>query len=356
MNERNAMEPVRLGIVGCGVIGRIHARVATESRFIEPIAVVDIRESVAQEVASTHTIPKAYTSIEQLVADPDIEAVVVALPTGGRLPVALKALSAGKHTLVEKPIGMNRAEVEALINAQNDLIAGCCSARMRCLPSAQVASDFIASGALGQLRVIRCRALKGAGAPPKNPPPVWRLNRALNGGGILVNWGSYDLDYLLGLTGWSLQPRHVLAQTWQVANVFQQYAAPGSDAETHITALVTCANGCVLSYERSEFAAIANDEAWQIIGDRGTLRMQMTPGSGKRILFDEATAEGVATRVIWEGDEQPGLEHKLVLEDFAQAVREQRPPRTSFQQALQVQQLVDAIYASADQGQPISFG
>lgn len=351
----NTLEPVRLGIVGCGVIGRIHAKVAAESAFIRPVAVVDIRESAAQEVASLHHIPKAYTSVEQLVADPEVEAVVVALPTGGRLEVALKALSASKHTLVEKPIGMNRAEVEKLIAAQGDTISGCCSARMRCLPSAQIATDFIASGALGQLRVIRCRALKGAGAPPKSPPPVWRLNRALNGGGILVNWGSYDLDYLLGITGWSLQPRHVLAQSWQVAEVFQEYAAPGSDAETHITALISCADGCVLSYERSEFAAIANDEVWQVMGDRGTLRMQMTPGIGKRILFDEATSEGVATRLIWEGDEQPGLEHKLVLEDFAQAIRQGRAPRTSFQQALQVQQIVDAIYASVDQQQPITL-
>jgi hypothetical protein len=121
----NTLEPVRLGIVGCGVIGRIHAKVAAESAFIRPVAVVDIRESAAQEVASLHHIPKAYTSVEQLVADPEVEAVVVALPTGGRLEVALKALSASKHTLVEKPIGMNRAEVEKLIAAQGDTISGC---------------------------------------------------------------------------------------------------------------------------------------------------------------------------------------------------------------------------------------
>ena len=69
---------------------------------------------------------------------------------------------------------------------------------------------------MGQLRVVRCRALKGAGALPQSPPPPWRLSRAMNGGGILVNWGCYDLNYLLGITGWAIEPRLALARTWGV--------------------------------------------------------------------------------------------------------------------------------------------
>jgi len=74
------------------------------------------------------------------------------------------------------------------------------------------------------------RALKGAAAPPQNPPPPWRLSKAMNGGGILVNWGCYDLDYLLGITGWMIEPRLALARTWGVPETFAAYAAPGSDA------------------------------------------------------------------------------------------------------------------------------
>ncbi|MEO7912877.1 MAG: Gfo/Idh/MocA family oxidoreductase [Roseiflexaceae bacterium] len=344
------MEPVRLGIIGCGVIGRMHARVAADSELLRPVAVADVREAVAQEVAAQYGVARAYGSAEALLADPAIEAVVLALPTAGRAELALAAFSAGKHVLVEKPIALNAAEVRRMIAARSDLIGGCCSSRMRGLPSASVASALIASGALGQLRVVRCRALKGAGAPPQNPPPSWRLSKAMNGGGILVNWGCYDLDYLLGITGWAIEPRLALARSWRVPETFAAYAAPGSDAETHVAALILCDDGLTLSYERGEFVAGATDEAWQVLGDRGALRLQMPPGANKSIWHDEATPQGVVSNLIWQGDEPGGSDHIHVLEDFARAVRENRAPRTSLEQALLVQRITDAIYASAEQG------
>ena len=59
-----------------------------------------------------------------------------------------------------------------------------------------------------------------AGLPPKNPPPAWRLRRDQNGGGILVNWGCYDLDYLFGLLDFRLTPRVALARTWPIGQPF----------------------------------------------------------------------------------------------------------------------------------------
>lgn len=344
------MEPVRLGIIGCGVIGRRHAMVAAESPLITLAAVADVREAAAHEVAEQYSAQHAYESAETLLHDPEIEAVVLALPLANRTELALKALSAGKHTLIEKPIARNAAEVRELIAAKNDLVVACCSSRMRGLASAQAATEFIASGRLGNLRIVRCRAVKGAGAPPTTPPPAWRLSKAMNGGGILMNWGCYDLDYLLGITCWSLRPHTVLAQTWDVSETFQAYAAPGSDAEAHVAALIVCQGGTVISFERGEFAAMATDEAWQVLGDCGSLRLQMTPSASKRIVFDEATSQGVVSQIIWQGDEAWGQEHVAVLEDFALAVRTGREPRTTLEHALLVQQISDAIYASAHAG------
>lgn len=348
------MEPVRLGIIGCGIIGRTHARMAAASPLLAPVAVADIREEVAQNVAAEFGVPRAYNSVGDLLADSDVEAVVLALPTAGRVEVALQALSAGKHVLVEKPVGMNADEVRRMIAARGDRVAACCSSRMRGLPSAAAATDFISTGALGALRVVRCRALKGAGEPPTNPPPPWRLRRALNGGGITMNWGCYDLDYLLGITGWSLRPRTALAQMWGVPPAFSAYAAPDSDAETHITALITCDDGIVLHFERAEFVAAATDEAWQILGDRGSLRLHMTPQTGKTLLHDEATPRGVVTHQIWQGDETWGMDHAGVLDDFALAVRGERAPRTSLEHALVVQQITDAMYRSASTGMAVT--
>ncbi len=349
------MKPVQIGVIGCGVIGRTHVRVAAESPLLEPVAVADVREAVAQEVAAQWKVPRAYAGVDALLADAEVEAVVLALPTAGRAELALRAFAAGKHVLIEKPVGLNAAEVEQLIAARGDLVAACCSSRMRGLPSAEIATEFIAGGALGSLRVVRCRALKAAPEPPGSPPPPWRLNRALNGGGILMNWGCYDLDYLLGITGWSLRPRLALAQTWQVPQTFGAYVASGSDAETHVAALITCDDGVVLSFERGEFVAGATDEAWQVLGDRGALRLQMTPGTAKTMLHDEATPRGVVSHTIWQGDEAWGAEHAGVLEDFARALRGGHAPRTTLEQALLVQQITDAIYASAERGGAVAL-
>jgi predicted dehydrogenase len=179
------------------------------------------------------------------------------------------------------------------------------------------------------------------------------LSTALNGGGILMNWACYDLDYLLGITGWAIAPRTALAQTWTVPPAFVGYVAPGSDAETHVAALVLCDGGAVLSFERAEMAAARTETAWQITGDRGSLRLQMTPGSGQEIVADGTSPEGVVSTTIWRGDATYAPTRIGVLEDFALAVRERRPPKTSLEQALVVQRIADAIYASAREGRAV---
>lgn len=342
--------PVKLGIIGCGVIGTQHLQAATAAPQINVAAIADLRDNVLRDTAAKFNIPRTYTDAHALLADPGIEAVIFALPTAGRTELALRALAAGKHILIEKPGGMNAGELRQLIAARGDRVAGCCQSRLRLPASARAATDFVATGALGKLRVIRCRALKPAGPPPTSPPPAWRLNKSLNGGGIFVNWGCYDLDYLLGITGWRLQPRRVFAHAWPIAPKFAAHAAPGSDAETHILAHIQCTDDCVITYERGEFTSAQPDEAWSIVGENGTLRLPMIPAPGKKIHFDE----GVTTRVIWEGDEPWGTGPTVTV-DFAQAILEGRPPYATLENALTFQQIVDAAYASAATGRAIDI-
>lgn len=345
------MKPVQLGLVGCGVIGQAHLRAAASLSHARFVAVCDVRKEAAEHAAIQHGIANVYTDVDDLFAAPDIQGVVLALPAHLRTDLALRAFATGKHVLTEKPVAMNAGEVRMLIAARGELVAGCCSSRMRFLPSAQVATDFIASGALGKLRLVRCRALVAAREPPATLPPPWRLNRSLNGGGILMNWGCYDLDYLFGILGWTLQPQRVLAHMWTNVPAYAAYAAPGSDAETHVTALVECAGDIALSYERGEFMPTQTDEAWQIIGEQGALRLRMTPGAQKQIFHDTVSDHGTLSRVLWEGDEDWEPAHRGPVADFAAAIIERRQPLTSLEQALVIQQLTDAIYQAATCGE-----
>jgi len=350
------MEPVRLGVIGCGVMGAAHLDAASKCPLIETLAVADLREDAARERAEQFNVPKVYSDGNALIDDPDVEAVVLAMPTGARSGMGVRAFRAGKHVLTEKPVAMNADEVQQMIDAKGDLVGACCSSRYRFHRSADVATEFIGTGALGELRVVRCRSIRSATPRPEKTPPAWRLNRSLNGGGILVNWGCYDLDYLLGITGWSLRPASVLARTWPISPQLESHIAPGSDAETHFTAIICCEGGTVITFERGEYVVAQPENAWQIVGSEGTLHLRMIAEPGRKMVHDYATPDrGVVSETIWEGEEEQGAATIGPLEDFAQAIRHRRSPKTTLEQSLVIQKITDAIYASAERGQTVEI-
>jgi predicted dehydrogenase len=353
------MSQLNVGIIGCGAIGSQHAKGCASSERIRLVAVADVRAESAQKLAQEYGA-RAYTSAAEILTDTSVQAVVLALPTKGRAEVAIAALRAGKHVLLEKPAAMSASELRAIQKARDAAekgrVAAVASARFGFFESTRVATEFVASGKLGPIRHLRCRALAPVGAPPANTPPVWRLSRGLNGGGILVNWGVYDLDYMMALTGWRLKPRQVMAQTWRLPEAMSAYAAPDSDAEHYLTALVRFADGAVMSFERGEFMPAAGDQAWQLIGETGSLRLQMTPGDNKAIYYDRfEPGKGLVTETIWTGSEAWTNVHTEPVNDFATAILDNRPPATSLEQAMIIQTITDSIYTSADTGKAIDL-
>ena len=345
------MAKIRIGVVGCGVIGTRHIQAAAASPLIDLVAVADPIEERARAKAAEFHVPGVFRQGLDLVKDPSVEAVVLAVPTGGRAALAREAFRRGKHVLLEKPPAMNAAEIEELMRIAGDRVGACCSSRFTFLEGFRAARAEIASGRLGDLREVYVRALNGADRAPTEPPPAWRVSKAQNGGGILVNWGTYDLDYLLALTGWTLEPRAVFAQTWRVAPHLQAHVAPGSDAESHYVALVRCAGGEMIHIERAEFSTIANEAAWQVVGTRGSLRLSMAFTGEKTLYVDETTTEaGVASRVLWQGTENDQDYHKGPVLDFAGAILEKREPRTNLRRALVLQKIFDAVYESSASG------
>jgi predicted dehydrogenase len=349
------LTPVRLGVIGCGVIGQVHLRLAQSVPGAHIAAICDAQAETLRTTAQAHPDATAYSDPAALLADPGIDAVILALPAHLRTALGVAVLRAGKHLLTEKPVALNADEVRQLIAARGDRVAACTSSRLRFLPSAKAVTAFVASGALGRLRMLRCRDVIAAGPPPDKPPPAWRLNRGLNGGGILVNWGCYDLDYLFGITGWRVRPQRVLARHWQNIDAYGVYAAPGSDAETHVSFFAQCDDGIALTYERGEFMPTATDEIWQLIGDTGALRMNMKPSRGKQIWYDQPSAAGTRSEVIWEGDEDWETQHRGPLADFVEAIQQRCEPATTLEHALLIQSLTDAVYASASADESVSL-
>ena len=350
------MERVRLGVAGCGVMGTRHLAVAAECPLLEPVAVADVIEERATTGAQTPGVTKTYGHGRELIADPDVDAIVFAMPAAERDEMAIEALAAGKHVLVEKPVAMNAGVVARMIEARGDRVAGCCSGRFHGYESARKSAEFVGTGVLGDLRVVHCRAHGPARGTPSAPAPTWRLDTTQNGGGVLVNWGCYDLDYLLGICGWTLVPRVAFAQTWQVPPRSRPNVADCSDAETHLVALVRCEGGTVISFERGEYMAAHEQTAWQIVGTDGSLNLRMLYGDDKVITHDDTTTEdGVVSHVVWQGDDTWAQIQGGVLIDFAEAIVEGREPQTSLEKSLVIQKMTDAIYESARTGRAVEI-
>ncbi|MFD0713360.1 Gfo/Idh/MocA family protein [Paenibacillus sp. GCM10027626] len=348
---------VRIGIVGCGVIAQSHLEAVGEFPWMEAVAAADIREEAVRELAGRFGIGSVYTDANELIDDPQVDGIIFAMPPKGRTDLALKAFAAGKHVLLEKPAAMNAAELSRLIAARGGLVAASCTARLRFLEHARLAADIVASGELGELRVIYSRVLDAAMEAPERLPPLWRLSKSSNGGGIMSNWGSYELDYLLGVTGWTLTPQAVLAQTWTIPGTIGHHVPDGSDAETHAIALIRAKDGQVLQIERGEYMAAHNSKQWQIIGAKGSLALETGADQVKRLILDRLNPEqGVRSETVWEGTEDFHMCRDGLIGDFGEAVARGTNPKTGLEQALLVQRIIDAIYASAKLGRAVDIG
>ncbi len=278
------------------------------------------------------------------------------MPTGDRTPVAFKALKRGKHVLLEKPVAARASDVTRMMAQRGDRVVGCCSCRFTFTEHAEAAATCVASGVLGKIRLVRIRAIGAAGARPYfDPPPAWRQSMARNGGGILVNWSCYDLDYMMHVLNWQLRPETVLARWWRVGEPMASFVAPDSDADAHYAAMIGCAGNVVLSMERGVMTTATADQAWEIIGTEASLHLPMLAPAGRphAIVLDRfVPGTGVQSETVWS-KEKSGTTGDVVS-DFVRAIREGGQTRTNLERALVMQKITDAIYASAVKGRSMA--
>ncbi len=348
------IHPVGLGVVGCGVIGTRHVQSATGLDCARVEALLDREPERARALASAWTVPRICTDIREMLALDEVEAVVLAIPPVDRLRLAEQILAAGRHLLLEKPVAMHTGEVRQIAawQAPGIVVAGC-SSRFRCVETFPAIRRLLAEEALGTLRHIAFQSLVQTPPRPDSLPPAWRLQRRLNGGGILMNWGSYDFDYLWGMGPEPLEPHTVRAVMWSIGPELADFVAPDSDGETHACAWIECANGVQLTYERGEYLPGARQAALRITGDRGSLELHMVPARGAAdVLWRTHPESGQVRTLVQQHPDQPVDLHSGIAADFCRAIRTGAPPATDLNHAFRVQATLDACYRSATSGKP----
>src|SRR5690349_11054771 len=184
------MQPVNWGIISTAKIGTekvIPAMQKSRHCRIQAIASRDL--ALAKKWAQTLGIPKAYGSYEELIADPEIEAVYNPLPNHLHVPWSIKAARAGKHVLCEKPIAMNAAEAEQLAEVQREtgkLIAEAFMVRYH--PQWELVVELIQSGRIGKVRAVQT-AFSYSNSDLENI-----RNQKDVGGGALYDIGGYAIN------------------------------------------------------------------------------------------------------------------------------------------------------------------
>lgn len=173
---------IRWGIIGPGSIARVFCNGLRFSQTGEAVAVASRDRQKATQFADLFSIGTIHASYDALLADDGVDAVYVATIHPAHLEWVEKAAAAGKHILVEKPMGMNAGQVEAMVKAARSNDVFLMEAFMyRCHPQMQKLAELIADGAIGPVRVVRSAFGYRAGFNPDSRAYC----RELGGGGIM---------------------------------------------------------------------------------------------------------------------------------------------------------------------------
>jgi UDP-N-acetyl-2-amino-2-deoxyglucuronate dehydrogenase len=205
----------RFALVGAGVIGKHHGLVMSQlSDRVELVAVVDRHLSRAEELAAARG-GKAFESLTAALADAKFDVVAVCTPTGSHGEVAIEALKAGKHLIIEKPAEVNLDKTDRIIEAQRragTLVTVISQHRFD--PSTEVTVAAIRAGELGRLTsgIASIDWWRGQSYYDSGD---WRGTWELDGGGALMNQGVHTVDLLLATMG---RPVEVFAYTGTLAH------------------------------------------------------------------------------------------------------------------------------------------
>src|SRR5438874_3086733 len=106
---------LKVGVLGCGPISQAaHFEACRKSRNAELYAICDVAEDLLKKMAIVHDVENTYTDYDKMLANPEIEAVIIGIADQFHVAAALKAIEAGKHVLIEKPLGVTIEECEQL--------------------------------------------------------------------------------------------------------------------------------------------------------------------------------------------------------------------------------------------------
>lgn len=337
----------KIGLVGAGSIAKAHAEANKKVAGVEVTSLSETVEDRGRAFAAEHGIPNFYTDFNEMIADPDLDGVIVCVPNFLHAPVAIAAMKAGKHVLTEKPMGLNgtvAAEMVEVSRQTGKTLMVALNNRYRA--DIQLVKKY-AEEQFGELYYGRCGWFRRRGIPGWGS---WftRMDRA--GGGPLIDIGVHQLDMCLYLMGYP-NPVAVTGSTY--AKFGPNKKGIGSwgmpdwngyyDVEDLAGAMIHFDNGATVQLEVS-WALNTADRNWiEIMGTEGGA----TIAEGKATVFSEQYGRTVDLALNAGAPNQDRIEQ---AKHFVHCARTGQEPLTSPRHGLILNRIFDAIYESGKNG------
>ena len=352
------MSKIKVAIVGVGSISTTHLKAYSATEDFEVYAFCDINRERLEYMGEKYGVTRLYTDEAEMLAElPEIEAVDVCTWNAAHAPCSIMALEAGKHVFCEKPMAMNAKEAEEMKAAADKagkvLMIGFVRRFGR---DCEIVSDLIDSDRLGEIYYAKASYLRRNGNPGG-----WFGNKALSGGGPLIDLGVHVIDLVRYLMG-KPQPISVYGVTFKKlgnrsniksAKAYRSVSAVEKeicDCEDIATALIRFDNGAVLFVEASFSLNVKKgDNSVQLFGTNGGVKM-----ADEVELYSEM--DDYLTNVTFAGEDEgfsftPAFAAEI--QNFADTINGKAECRNPAEDGVLMMKILDAIYASAESGHEV---
>ncbi len=343
------MSKIRFAVVGCGGIGKLHSRVIKEIESAELVAVCDANQKSAEELAAAHGA-KPYSQLAEMFSSEKVDVVSVCVPSGVHAEVGVEAARAGKHVLVEKPIDVNLENADRLLEAarKGRMKVGVIS-QYRFVPSVMRLKEAAESGKLGRI-VMASVYVKRFRSQGYYKSAGWRGTWKMDGGGALMNQGVHFVDLV----------------RWIVGDVESLFAVKGTlahdiEVEDALSATLQFSNGALGSIEASTAWYPGLPDRLEVCGTLGSAMIDDMGGEFSCVFPPDKTPEPFGNPKLAQGGlavrepVKPGVAHKAQIEDFVQAIFENRQPAVTGEDGRKALEIILAAYRSSESGEPVKF-
>ncbi|MXX03049.1 MAG: Gfo/Idh/MocA family oxidoreductase [Gemmatimonadetes bacterium] len=340
---------IRFGVVGCGGAGHAAIRSACASTLLDVVAISDLIEERLNRVGREDGIPRLYGPYQDLLADKDVEAVLLAVNPPARYPMVLDAIAAGKHVLVQKPhatradhiLTFKEAAERAGVTMQFCFF-------MRHAPVNRRTRVALSRGRIGEPYHARI-FLKYNHRAPLDSPEAWTHVFGQKGG-ALGQHASHELDLAWWWMGcpdpqWAFAAKHVVEAL---------YDGPEGPAEDYFSGIAGFEGGKTIQIDCSRWVHCDTPTVVEVYGSEGAYShgqlWQMEDGVfTSREIDDESD-------VPHSDPPKDGLPFFHEVEHFARAVAGRVKPDVNANDAYRYMQLLDAMYDSAKTGEKVHIG